>query len=81
MAHFTVPEMAKIKAWPSTEINGWIYVWHHAEGVEPTWQIPEVKEITSGKWTYGGRTEHYINSHIEVESTRNTHLLIILKRV
>lgn len=70
----SIPEMAKIKAWPSTEINGWIYIWHHAEGIEPAWKIPEVKEITSRKWTYGGRSEHYINSHIEEVPTNGADL-------
>lgn len=61
----SIPDMAKVKSWPSLEINGWIYIWHHAEGVEPTWLPPEIEGIKSGNWTYGGRTEHYINAHIE----------------
>ena len=61
-----VPEMAKVKSWHSMEINGWIYIWYHAEEIEPKWLPPEIEEISNGKWQYGGRTEHYINSHIEV---------------
>ncbi|XP_060600576.1 cholesterol 7-desaturase nvd-like [Ruditapes philippinarum] len=60
-----VPDFAKIKAWTSAELNGWVHIWYHAEGVEPTWKIPELKEITSGTWQFKGRTEHYINAHIE----------------
>ena len=48
------------------ELNGFIYIWHHAEGINPTWIPPEIEEITSGKWKYRGRTEHYIASHVEV---------------
>lgn len=60
-----VPDVAKIKSYTSTEVNGWIYLWYHAEGSEPTWQIPVIPEIQSGDWVYNGRTEHYINCHIE----------------
>lgn len=60
-----VPEIAKVKAWSSLEINGWIYLWYHAEGIEPNWKPQELEEITSGQWQYKGRTEHYINAHIE----------------
>lgn len=60
-----VPEIAKVKSWTSVEINGWIFIWHHAEGIEPNWKIPEIEEITSGLFKYSGRTEHHINAHIE----------------
>ena len=62
-----VPDMAKVKSWPSMEINGWIYLWYHAEGIDPTWLPPELEEITKGNWQYSGRSEHHINSHIEVQ--------------
>ncbi|XP_069465967.1 cholesterol 7-desaturase nvd-like [Ambystoma mexicanum] len=60
-----VPEFAKIKTWPTCEINGMIHVWYHCDGIDPTWSIPEQEEITSKEWVYCGRTEHYVNSHIE----------------
>ncbi|XP_063422925.1 cholesterol 7-desaturase nvd-like isoform X1 [Mytilus trossulus] len=61
-----IPEMAKVKSYITKEMNGWIYIWHHAEeGTEPYWMPPEIEEIQSGKWAYGGRSEHYVNAHIE----------------
>ncbi|KAK6194771.1 hypothetical protein SNE40_000333 [Patella caerulea] len=60
-----IPEIAKVKSWPILEINGWIYLWHHAEGIDPTWLPPELEDIANGTWTYRGRTEHLVNSHIE----------------
>lgn len=60
-----IPDMARVKSWPSMEINGWIYLWHHAEGIDPNWLPPELEEITKGTWQYSGRSEHHINSHIE----------------
>ncbi|KAK1155773.1 cholesterol 7-desaturase isoform X1 [Acipenser oxyrinchus oxyrinchus] len=60
-----VPEFAQIKPWPSCELNGMVLVWYHCDGMDPTWQIPEQEEITLKKWIYRGRTEHFINSHIQ----------------
>ena len=63
---FAVPDAAKIKSYITLEKNDWIYLWHHAEGVDPTWEIPELENLTHKTWKCGGRTEHYINAHIEV---------------
>lgn len=60
-----IPDMAKVKSYNTLEKNGWIYLWYHAEGAEPYWSPPDIEDIQSGQWTYGGRTEHYVNAHIE----------------
>ncbi|XP_006009329.1 cholesterol 7-desaturase nvd [Latimeria chalumnae] len=60
-----VPEFAKIKTWASCEINGMIFVWYHCDGHDPTWSIPEQEEITSKDWVFRGRTEHFVNAHIQ----------------
>lgn len=61
-----VPEQAKIKSWPCVEKNGHIYIWYHAEGIEPNWVIEDIEEIENNTWTYRGRSEHIINAHCEV---------------
>ncbi|KAK7475347.1 hypothetical protein BaRGS_00033423, partial [Batillaria attramentaria] len=60
-----LPDKSQVKSWPVAELNGWIYLWFHAEGLEPTWRLPEMEEITKGQWVFRGRTEHFINAHIE----------------
>ncbi|XP_043575667.1 cholesterol 7-desaturase nvd [Chiloscyllium plagiosum] len=60
-----VPDFAKIKTWPSCELNCAVFVWFHCDGVDPSWSVPEQEEIQSGEWVYRGRTEHYINCHIQ----------------
>ncbi|KAH9488224.1 Cholesterol 7-desaturase [Bulinus truncatus] len=60
-----IPDFAKIKSWPCVEVSGWIFFWHHAEGIDPTWQVPEIPNIVNGSWAWRGRTEHHINAHIE----------------
>lgn len=54
------------------ECSGHIYIWHHCDEIDPIWEIPDIPEISSGNWTYRGRTEHYVNSHIEVHVARNS---------
>jgi phenylpropionate dioxygenase-like ring-hydroxylating dioxygenase large terminal subunit len=34
----------RIRRWEVREVNGWILVWHHAEGRAPTWEPPMVPE-------------------------------------
>ncbi|KAG8301246.1 cholesterol 7-desaturase nvd-like [Homalodisca vitripennis] len=60
-----VPSFAKVKKWTSREVNDYIFVWYHAEGEEPFWQVEPVTEIENKKWWYRGRSEFLINSHIE----------------
>lgn len=63
---FSVPEFAKVRRWPSCEVNGLILLWFHCDGKDPEWTVPEHQEVTKGEWVYRGRTEHFINAHIQV---------------
>jgi len=60
-----IPSFAKIKSYQSLEYNGFIHMWYHAEGAEPDWTPPELENITNGNWAFRGRTEHYVNCHIQ----------------
>jgi phenylpropionate dioxygenase-like ring-hydroxylating dioxygenase large terminal subunit len=46
-----IPPKAKLRAWPTCEVNGLILVWHHAEGAPPEWEIPSLAEVGSAEWT------------------------------
>ncbi|CAH1787514.1 unnamed protein product [Owenia fusiformis] len=59
------PEVAKVKSWPVSEMNGFVHMWYHAEDLDPQWMIPEIETIASGQFVYRGRTEHHVNAHIE----------------
>jgi len=52
-----------VRKWDSYEANGFIFVWYHAENESPSW-YPTDDEV-NGKWTYRGRSEHYVNAHIQ----------------
>lgn len=61
---FIVPlKPSAVKKWESYEANGFIFVWYHAENENPSWYPPRDEAI--GKWTYRGRSEHYVNVHIQ----------------
>ncbi|GCB67023.1 hypothetical protein scyTo_0015072 [Scyliorhinus torazame] len=60
-----MPEFAKIKTWPTCELNCAVFVWFHCDDIDPSWSIPEQEEIQSGEWVYRGRTEHFVNCHIQ----------------
>lgn len=63
---FAVPSNAKTKHYKCLELNGIIHLWYHAEGEEPSWYPPDVKDIQAGKMKYHGKTDHVVNAHIEV---------------
>ncbi|TKS84200.1 Cholesterol 7-desaturase [Collichthys lucidus] len=60
-----VPEFAKVRSWPTCEVNGQVLVWFHCDGEEPHWTVPEHEEVIKGEWVYRGRTEHFISAHIQ----------------
>ncbi len=46
-----IPPKARVHAWPVREVNGMIFVWHHAEGKPPSYEIPELPEWANDDWT------------------------------
>ncbi|KFP57791.1 Cholesterol desaturase daf-36, partial [Cathartes aura] len=60
-----VPDFARVRTWPSCEVNGMLLVWYHCEGVGPTWAVPEQREIATKEWVFRGQTEHLVDAHIQ----------------
>jgi len=46
-----IPPKAKLRAWPTREVNQLILVWFHAEEAPPTFEIPALPEVGSDEWT------------------------------
>lgn len=48
-----IPDKAKIKKWPTMEVNGLVFVWNDPEGSEPTCDItiPNINIDESDEWT------------------------------
>ncbi|XP_065218407.1 cholesterol 7-desaturase nvd [Planococcus citri] len=60
-----IPADGAIKRWHSCEVNTLIFVWYHAENQSPSWHLQPIPNIHEKKWWYRGRTEYYVNSHIQ----------------
>lgn len=45
------PAAARLRSWPVVERNRMIFVWHHAEGLPPSWEVPVMAEIGDPNWT------------------------------
>ncbi|CAN7993110.1 unnamed protein product [Ixodes hexagonus] len=59
-----VPEFVKLKQWDAHEVLGFLFVWHHAEGEEPSWRIEDIPLITNGDWKPFSRFDHRISCHL-----------------
>ena len=46
-----IPPKARLAGYPLIERNGAIWVWRHAEGKPPDWDVPEIPEFSSPDWT------------------------------
>ncbi|XP_018017327.1 cholesterol 7-desaturase nvd [Hyalella azteca] len=60
-----IPDVAKVRHWETQETNGFVFVWHDAEGRPPQWRVPEVAAVATREWRYRGRTEHEVLAHIQ----------------
>jgi 3-ketosteroid 9alpha-monooxygenase subunit A len=46
-----IPPAAKMRAWDICEKNGIVFVWHHAGGERPEYELPELPMIGRPDWT------------------------------
>jgi phenylpropionate dioxygenase-like ring-hydroxylating dioxygenase large terminal subunit len=46
-----IPPKACVRAWPVIERNAMIFVWHHAEGRPPQFEVPVLAEIGHPDWS------------------------------
>jgi nitrite reductase/ring-hydroxylating ferredoxin subunit len=66
-----IPPKARLRAWPVVERNGLVFVWRHAEGAPPSWDVPDVPELRDGEWTPPERRDWVIRS-VSQEMAENT---------
>ncbi len=58
-----VPPNARIAVAPVLERNGLVMMWHHAEGLAPTWDLPIVPEVGDDDWTEFAKRRWKIRTH------------------
>jgi 3-ketosteroid 9alpha-monooxygenase subunit A len=60
-----VPKGARLRTWLVRERNGIVFVWHHADGAAPDFEIPALPEVGSPRWTRYHTLEWKANIHIQ----------------
>lgn len=46
-----IPKRAAVRSYPALERNRMIWAWHHLEGAEPFYDVPEVPEFHDPEWS------------------------------
>jgi len=60
-----IPPEARVGAFEVVERNGMIFVWRHAERKPPTWEVPELPELSHPDWTEPRAFELEVPVHMQ----------------
>lgn len=66
-----IPPRARVRAWPVLEANRMIFVWYHAEGKAPEWDVPIMPEFSDDEWTEPRLHEMEVPAHLQEMSENN----------
>lgn len=67
-----IPARARVRTYPTIERNGMIWAWHHAEGGDPFFEVPEVPELADPAWMPPKLVEFHISTSCQ-EMAENNH--------
>ncbi len=56
---------ACLRAWPTHDANGVIYVWYHPAQAEPMWEVDSYEEAAGGDWGEQNRFEWVVKTHTQ----------------
>lgn len=56
---------AKLKTYPVTEVNGFVFAWFHPHDVEPMWEMEAVPEILTDEYAGPKKTQHVVQAGIQ----------------
>jgi 3-ketosteroid 9alpha-monooxygenase subunit A len=59
-----IPKIAQMESWPVCEENGFIFLYHHAEGKPPEDVVPQLPEYTDPEWSPYKRLRWKIRSRL-----------------
>lgn len=57
----SIPKQAKLGTWQCAEVDNFIYVWHHADGLPPSWHFEPSELLAQTDWHLAGRSCHLTN--------------------
>jgi 3-ketosteroid 9alpha-monooxygenase subunit A len=66
-----IPATGRTRSWPVCVRNGIVWVWHHALGEAPSWDVPELPEYHDADWTPFVHRHWRIRTHCQ-EIAENT---------
>ena len=66
-----IPQKARVRAFDVVELNQMIFVWHHAEGKPPTWEVPEIPQLADPEWTDARPFELEVPVHMQDMAENN----------
>jgi len=66
-----VPAKARVRAWDVCERNKMVFVWHHAEGEPPSWEVPALSEFEDPEWTEPRYFQLHIPAHLQDSHENN----------
>ena len=60
-----IPPKARVRRFEVVERNRMIFVWHHAEGKPPSWEVPELPELSHPDWSEPRQLELEVPVHMQ----------------
>ncbi|XP_049515937.1 cholesterol 7-desaturase nvd-like isoform X1 [Dermacentor silvarum] len=60
-----VPSFVTAKAWTCKELLGMVFIWYHADGEKPSWEIPADVLGENVESEASGQFEHRVHTHIQ----------------
>jgi phenylpropionate dioxygenase-like ring-hydroxylating dioxygenase large terminal subunit len=60
-----IPQNASVHSWPVREVSGMVLIYYHAQNKDPTFEIPEIPELTSKQWTKPQFFNRHVRTHIQ----------------
>lgn len=61
----SIPRKAAVRSWPVREQDGLIFIWYHAEGIEPEYEIPAGPMVADKRWNKPMLFSWKIRMHIQ----------------
>ncbi len=60
-----IPKAARLASWPLYEINGMVFIHHHADGAAPRFELPSVAELGAPGWSGYHKLGWRIRMHVQ----------------
>lgn len=67
-----IPTKARVRCFPTIERNRMVWAWHHLDGKEPFYEVPEVPEFHDPEWSEPECREFMVNTSCQ-EMAENNH--------